>query len=422
MKRYRTLKTYRRVRMKEGRKGYEYHDRWFQYTDEYSHRAIERLTDYLGHTNHLYFTDPCWIEDSGSMVVTSDRENRSNLFRLDLDDRSLTQLTDLNAGERPSGSYSAANRCHYYIHNGSIVELSIDTLEERELYRPDPAAGTNRMELSGRPCATSDGSYIISSLSEPDPSADERVSFAYAGFHTDFHRKPLTQVLRIDRVTGAVEIIHEDRCFITHLNPSPVIPDVMTFCHEGPWHLVDQRIWGLNITTGKTWKVRTQSGEDLAIGHEYWFADGVRIGYHGRSRSDATHIGGKHIYGHIRWDGSECVEQWFPFHSTHFHSLDERLIVGDGSPAAVFTHQGVSQPFIQLFRWNGIEYEGPRILAYHRSTFNDQHAHPHPRFTPDGKHIIYTSDLTAYSNIYRVEIGDFENLPLLTDDVRPQHT
>ena len=54
---------------------------------------------------------------------------------------------------------------------------------------------------------------------------------------------------------------------------------------------------------------------------------------------------------------------------------------------------------------------GPKVLAYHRSTFNDQHAHCHPRFTPDGHHVLYTSDATSYSNIYLVEVGDFDDLP-----------
>ena len=44
------------------------------------------------------------------------------------------------------------------------------------------------------------------------------------------------------------------------------------------------------------------------------------------------------------------------------------------------------------------------------------------RFTPDGKYVLYSSDLTGYSNMYLVEVGDFEDLPLLTDDVQPQHT
>ena len=46
-----------------------------------------------------------------------------------------------------------------------------------------------------------------------------------------------------------------------------------------------------------------------------------------------------------------------------------------------------------------------------RGTFNNQHAHCHPRFTPDGKAVLYTSDLTAYSNMYLVEVGEFEELP-----------
>jgi hypothetical protein len=33
------------------------------------------------------------------------------------------------------------------------------------------------------------------------------------------------------------------------------------------------------------------------------------------------------------------------------------------------------------------------------------------RFTPDGKAVLYTSDLTGYSNRYLVEVGEFDELP-----------
>ena len=53
---------------------------------------------------------------------------------------------------------------------------------------------------------------------------------------------------------------------------------------------------------------------------------------------------------------------------------------------------------------------------------NNQHAHCHPGFTPDreaspessgggGKAVLYTSDLTGYSNMYLVEVGEFGELP-----------
>ena len=66
-------------------KGYIFEDEPFQYQDAYSGCQVTRLTDYLGHSNHLYFTDPCWFNDGRSFVFTSDRGNHSNLFRYDLE-------------------------------------------------------------------------------------------------------------------------------------------------------------------------------------------------------------------------------------------------------------------------------------------------------------------------------------------------
>jgi oligogalacturonide lyase len=240
-----------------------------------------------------------------------------------------------------------------------------------------------------------------------------RISFSYSRFRELFAERPFSQIVRVRVDTGELEVVHQDRRYMSHVNTSPTQAEILTFCHEGPWDKVTQRIWGLNIVTGETWKVRPQEGENVAIGHEYWFADGQRIGYHGRPRSGE----GDHVFGWLRWDNANHVEVRFPFHSSHFHSLDESIIVGDGTPANIFLGAGRAQPYIQLFRWDDGRYAGPRILAFHRSTFNDQHAHCHPRFTLDSQSILYTSDLTGYSNMYLVEIGDFDDLPELADAV-----
>ncbi len=395
-------------------KGQVFHDPQFRYTDTFSGREIHRLTDYLGHSNHLYFTDPSWFNKGRSLFFISDRDNQSNIFRYDLDDAKITQLTDFDGPGRVGGCWSEANQRHYFWWKGQIHELNPETLEERVFFKVPEG-----WENNSRANPTADGKYVITRLMKAVPQDKPAISFAYSRFHEMFHAKPHSRIIRVEIATGEMEIIHEDYCFITHINTSPKLPTIMTFCHEGPWYLVDQRIWGLNIETGETWKIRSQEHDDYAVGHEYWFEDGETLGYHGFPREDREN---HHIFGHIKWDNSEHVEVSFPFRSTHFQSNDKSIIVGDGTPAAVFGYQGVARPFIQLFKWNGEEYVGPRILAYHRSTFNDQHAHPHPRFTPDGKYVLYSSDLTAYSNMYMVEVGDFEDLPLLTDDVQPRHT
>jgi oligogalacturonide lyase len=395
-------------------KGRVYHDRLFSYEDPYSGREVKRLTDYLGHSNHFYFTDPCWFNDDRSFIFMSDREGQSNLFRYDLDDGKITQMTDLKGPDKARGCISTVNNANYFWWGNEVIELDLDTLEERIIWEAPPG-----MVPDHRANPTADGRYICTRLMEEKKQDKPAIEFAYSRFREYFFARPFSQIVRIEIATGQMEVIHEDRCYIGHINTSPTLPNVLTFCHEGPWHLVEQRIWGLNIETGKAWKIRPQTEEEhLAIGHEYWFADGERIGYHGRPREDrGTAVAhGDHIFGHIRWDNSDPVEVSFPFHSGHFQSLDASMIVGDGTPALAGNRWKDAQPFIQLFRWDGTQYVGPRILAYHRSTFNNQHAHPHPRFTPDGKYVLYSSDLTDYSNMYLVEVGDFETLPLLTAD------
>lgn len=389
-------------------KGEVFHDIPFDYIDQMSGRTIRRLTDYLGHSHHFYFTDPCWFNQNRSLVFCSDRQNRTNLFRYDLDTGMITQMTDLDNRVRIIGCVSEVNNAVYFWLDNQLWAVDLDSFAEQIVMEIDPALPPSATKSRANP--TADGKYICTQLMEEIPQEKASISFAYSRFREYFDKKPLTQIMRIEIATGKTEIIHEDRRYMGHVNNSPTRSELLTFCHEGPWHLVEQRIWGLNIHTGATWKIRPQENDNYAVGHEYWFADGERIGYHGRPRDGQ----GNHIFGSIGWDNSQHSEVNFPFHSTHFHSLDETMMVGDGTPA----FRTPAQPYIQLFQRVGEEFVGPKILAFHRSTFNDQHAHCHPRFTPDGKSILYTSDLTGYSNLYLVEIGDFNDLP----DLKAEHT
>jgi hypothetical protein len=129
--------------------------------------------------------------------------------------------------------------------------------------------------------------YVMLMEDQPEesPFQGSAIPFSTSRFR-EFHLKPLTQIARIEVATDEkptipVGVIHEDRRYMGHVNTSPALPEILTYCHEGPWNWIDQRIWGLNVLTGETWKVRPQEG-DYSIGHEYWFADGIHGDRSGR--------------------------------------------------------------------------------------------------------------------------------------------
>ena len=112
-------------------KGRIFQDTPFTYTDQYSGREIRRLTDYLGHSHHFYFTDPCWFNGDRSLIFCSDRENRTNLFRYDLDTDTITQMTDLDNRTRIVGCVSEVNNAVYFWQGSSLLAVDLDTFAEQ---------------------------------------------------------------------------------------------------------------------------------------------------------------------------------------------------------------------------------------------------------------------------------------------------
>lgn len=354
---------------------------------------VRQLTNYMGHSNHFYFTYPCWYDNGHKMVIASDRENRTNFFGVDLESGELTQLTDLDPAQGNIGAQSMTKnpvRDEIFFYQGKTVySLDLKTFEHTPLFTIPP--GYNPQAAN----ATADGKYLITGYTQDLSSQfDVDLGNGYIGFEEIFRAHPHCVIVRISLEIGKSEIVHEEKCWVGHLNTSTKLPNIMTFCHEGPWDMVDNRIWGLDLPTGKTWKIRaTVPGE--RVGHEYWMDDGEHIGYHG-------YISGNTIYGSIRYDNTDRVEAPFEFHSWHFHSFRLNYIVGDGD---------AQNPYLLFWRMKDGKFEGPKALVWHRGSFHTQRAHVHPCFSADGKQIVFTADPQGYGHVFIVDIPEWDSLP-----------
>ena len=366
-------------------------------TDSLSGVAVRRLTAYRGHSHHFYFTNPGWYDGGKRLLISSDRENRTNLFGLELATGDLTQLTDLEPLPLPReveflrACASNTRDEAYYWYGLDLVALDLRTLESRVLYRMDEGWDVSIINCSA------DGRHLYAAISE-DLSDRFRVDYlrGYIGFRQTWEARPLSRIIKVAIDGAGGEPIFEERYWIGHVNTSPTRSDLLTFCHEGPWNEVDNRIWGMNADSGEVWKIRAREADE-SVGHEYWHADGERIGYHGRNRD------GTQFLGHAHYDDSDRVEVSFPGQTGHIHSNAPELIVGDGGRV------------VRLWRSSGDGYDGPRALCRHDSSMKIQQLHVHPRFDATGRYVIFTSDVSGYGDVYQVEVPSFESLPAVDD-------
>jgi oligogalacturonide lyase len=365
------------------------------FRDPVSGAELRQLTSYRAHSHHLYFTNSGLWDGGRRLLIASHRANAANLFSIELDGGEMTQITDFppQAGPQLQRTFINPTRDEAYLTcDGELLAVDLRTLEQRGLYRV--ADGF----VAGNMSCTADGRTVCLAERE-DLSRRIRTDLGhgYTGFVETFEARPRCRIVAVASEGGETRVIHEDTCWIGHVNTSPVLPEILTFCHEGPWHRV-QRMWLLNIRSGEVQPLRKQTPPE-AIGHEYWFADGRRVGYHGWK--DPT----THLFGFVRWDGSEGREWPWRGRSMHFHSLDEGLVVGDG---------GKDLPYVLLWRLRDDRYDGPKVLAWHRGSFHSQILHVHPRMFSDSegrRQIAFTADPQSYGNVYLAELADFDALP-----------
>lgn len=365
---------------------------WKQYRDRLTGVLVTQLTDYKTHSYHLYFTESGWYEDGQKLLFKSDRGNSTNLYSIDLNVGEITQLTDYLDNDQLGVCLHPIGKTAFVNVSGQVISLCLETLNETKLY--EVPAGFNIGNLS----CTADGAYVMTCIQEDlSDRLDLDLGNGYVGHHELMEAAPKSKIVMIDIATGDAATVYEAPCFITHINASPVEPWLITFCHEGPWHLVDHRIWGLDLRTGKAWKIRPRLEPQEKVGHEFFYPDGQTIGYHGFREN------GTNFFGSIRYDNTDMEETEFSFDTWHAHSdgLSQTVVDGKGDVKTLC-----------IWRKSAGVYEGPRVLCELRCSFHSQKVHAHPQFTAGGERLLFTSDKNGYANLYLVDVpADFDLLP-----------
>jgi oligogalacturonide lyase len=218
----------------------------------------------------------------------------------------------------------------------------------------------------------------------------------------------------VNTKTGETKVIHRATDWLNHLEFSPTDPNLLMFCHEGPWHKVD-RIWTMHTDGSHITKVHNRTMTMEIFGHEFWAPDGKTIWYDLQTpRGEDFWVAGYNVESGARTWYHLQRNEW----SIHFNlTQDLDMFCGDGGDPGQVA-QAPDGEWIELFRpqmigntegaLNDPNYFQPGVFHSEHlvnMAWQDYHAEPNPRFSPDKKYVFFTSNMFGRSYVFAAEVA-----------------
>ena len=375
------------------------------------HRVV-RLSTEAG-TKSLYFHQYPFSADGQWMVMTTPR----GIAAVNLQTREVKSLVEgrvrmLMTGKRTGDAY--------YLDDGVVRAVSLVTGESRTVTRLPHAYRRSALAVNA------DETLLVGVTRDPAGEArPKRIPPRAAGgsLARGWAAGSARMIFTIDLNSDKLTVIHRGNDWINHLQCSPTDPHLMLFCHEGPWHLVD-RSWLLHTDGTNLTLVHPRTMDMEIAGHEFFSADGSTVWYDLQTpRSLVFWLAGyDHHTGQRTWYHLPR-EQW----SVHYNiSPDGTLFAGDGGgPNSVANRSpnykaldGANGQWIYLFRPRplvptglpgppGARIKAGTLIAERLvdlSTHNYK-LEPNVIFTPDGKWVVFRSNMHGPAHTYAVSVA-----------------
>ena len=347
--------------------------------------SVVQLTTNAAEDAVIYFTNEAVSPADNLLVFTSKRSGAWNLYGIDLKSYEIVQLTDSRRISGTGAVVAPLSREVFYKDGSQIKALSLATLAERVI--ADLPKG---FIISAAVTASPDGKVVALSQVEDIPITT-RTDVIYSDMDERFEKRPFSQIYTGNGDGTGWHMVAGQKKWISHVLLGPQAPYPLLYCHEGRWDRVEQRMWLIARDDTNNHKLREEEVPALSIGHEYFFPDGLHVGYHGNYAppDKRAFIG----VADIR-DGS-YKEYVTPTGNMHTQAnSDGTLFVGDGNPRA---------PFISVYALRDGKLEVGAQFR-HDGSWDKQEWHPHPRFLPDGKGIVFASSRGGDGNVYLMKL------------------
>jgi oligogalacturonide lyase len=375
-----------------------------EFQDEKTGRRVLRLT-LIGNNVHLYFTENSFTAHRNEIIFLSDRASGEakapherphyNLFCLNLDTGAIVQLTD---EPQPVGSVTKTPDSKLVVYRTGNLLKKLDTATGETTVIYEETGGYT----FGAASIARNRRYVAFCRNEDVHVADGP---NYSGFKDRYY------LVKDGRITVAYLDgsgwfdVFKDTHQVGHFQFCPDDSTIGTYCHEGPWNLVTQRIWLLDFIAWEAKPCFRQTELD-SVGHEFWTQDGYIFfddrgpGHDGTITSERTQAVATEVQvnqnlmmpfvGLADRQGNVVKRIEMPYYCNHYHANpDNTVLVGDDVDNLVLIDISGEQATL-------------RTLCNHKTSWHTQSSHCHPTWSWDGSRILYASDHDGKVNLYMI--------------------
>jgi len=377
-----------------------------EWIDKDTGHKIIRLSRMEGNNRSFYFHNnpfvPALADEGNKMVFynsqqqpQSDRRyrerERRQLFTVNLKTLEIDQLTD-HPGPISGEIVGKKRREVFYQSRDSVFTVNIDNHDKRLVYVfPDTIKGFITT-------INADETLLAGVYSVPEKGEILRQYPRKGNYFVRIFEAKLPHTLFTIKIeTGEFNIVYSDTAWLNHIQFSPKDPNILMFCHEGPWHLLD-RIWLIDIGTGNVRLMHKRTVDREIAGHEFFSRDGKTIWFDLQiPRGETFYLAGVNIETEQEKHFAMKRDEW----SIHFNiSPDQTTFCGDGGDSTQVARAKDGR-WIYLFQPEGDSLKAERLVNMKHHNYDLE---PNVHFSPDGKQVIFRANFEGLDQVYAVEI------------------